>query len=54
MQQPRLYRVEIGSPTVAHEPGLSTAYENGGLFSGEYPKVSPDTSELIVEKGVIP
>jgi hypothetical protein len=28
-QQSRLYRVEIGSPTVTHEPGLSTAtHEN--------------------------
>src|SRR5262245_19230938 len=24
-----------GWPTVVHEPGLSTAYENSGLFSGE-------------------
>jgi hypothetical protein len=26
-----------GSPTVIHEPGLSTAYKNGELFSGESP-----------------
>ena len=29
------YRPYMNSPTVTHEPGLSTAYENGELFSGE-------------------
>src|SRR5215510_9895310 len=33
--QPQPCRMEIDSPTVTHEPGLSTAHENGELFSGE-------------------
>jgi hypothetical protein len=30
-----LWSIEVDSPTVTHELGLSTAYENGGQFSGE-------------------
>ena len=32
-KQKRSWNVDRGSPTVTHEPGLSTAYGNGGAIS---------------------
>src|SRR5262249_4379782 len=41
--------LEIGSPTVTHEPGLSTRMKIAGLFSPEYPNDS-GTRLLTFEK----
>ena len=46
-QQSRLYRVEIGSPTVIHEPELSTAYENRrAIFRRVSLRFSPQFRQL--------